>query len=1019
MVKGIFLAGKGITHFNRKDERNFTNNLDWLIHAFIDNGIEDLTIVGGQGIEKLDYQKLSYIYNNQWKNTGPLYSLFLAKKILLSDDCLISYSDVVYRPSLVKDLIALNADISIVTDTSWKTRYPERTPKSIEMAEKVWLDSNNTVKNIERGNINKSQGEFTGLIFIKKGMFQKILDLYNPKDILEANDLDLTSFFSTLMNADIKVKSLVTEGNWAELDPIKSDGKHWSDFHRFVFGTKSQTLDRLKPLLKTGKILTQLNFTVDEWQENRRQLTNQIKTFFNNKYVVVRSSALNEDSMVSSMAGHFISKLNVVKDQESDLQKAIDDVVSAYGKAVNPRDQILVQPQIPNVTMSGVLFTCDIRTGAPYYTINYSLSGDTDLITSGGKGDYHLVHIYKGFNSKIENKLIEKLCTCAEDLERLTGNYNLDIEFAFDSSNKLFIFQARPITSYEVIENYNKYSISDTVKNIKKRLNLILNRKPNLCGNKTILGDMPDWNPAELLGSNPKPLAISLFDYLITYSVWRDARHDLGYFNPHSERLLHILGGHPYIDVRNSLNSLTPIGLSNELREKLVNESIEYLARNPASHDKYEFEVATTCLTPYINYRKERWLDFGFKESEIEDIVESYRQLTKNIISGDYIDSLLNNLNILDSRRKKIISRKTNTDNYYKISVLIEDCKKFGTRSFSSLARLAFIGSTFFKSFLSSGIISQSEYDAFTTSIVTIATELSEKIELVRNGKLGIDVFLNEYGHLRPGTWEIESFSYSEKPEIYFENLKSNSSKVPKYKNANNFIFSKKSKKEMQAALGKLKIEIEIDELIEFTVKSIQAREYSKFLFSRSVSDILSLICKIGKELRIERSNLSFLEFKSIVDFGFYSRETKNVSSLQKEIDFQKREYNKNQQLVMPQLILSKDNIDFVEYFESRPNYITSKKVNGKLVEIYSSSSSVSIDNKIVMIESADPGFDWIFTHKIVGVITKYGGAASHMAIRCSEFDLPAAIGVGHDYDLIKEFDSITIDCSNKKWSNI
>ena len=39
--------------------------------------------------------------------------------------------------------------------------------------------------------------------------------------------------------------------------------------------------------------------------------------------------------------------------------------------------------------------------------------------------------------------------------------------------------------------------------------------------------------------------------------------------------------------------------------------------------------------------------------------------------------------------------------------------------------------------------------------------------------------------------------------------------------------------------------------------------------------------------------------------------------------------------------------------------------------------------------------FDWIFTFKIKGLITKFGGAASHMAIRCAEFQIPAAIGCG------------------------
>ena len=48
----------------------------------------------------------------------------------------------------------------------------------------------------------------------------------------------------------------------------------------------------------------------------------------------------------------------------------------------------------------------------------------------------------------------------------------------------------------------------------------------------------------------------------------------------------------------------------------------------------------------------------------------------------------------------------------------------------------------------------------------------------------------------------------------------------------------------------------------------------------------------------------------------------------------------------------------------------------------------------IVVIENADPGFDWIFSHKIKGLITKFGGINSHMSIRCEELNVPAIIGL-------------------------
>ena len=70
-----------------------------------------------------------------------------------------------------------------------------------------------------------------------------------------------------------------------------------------------------------------------------------------------------------------------------------------------------------------------------------------------------------------------------------------------------------------------------------------------------------------------------------------------------------------------------------------------------------------------------------------------------------------------------------------------------------------------------------------------------------------------------------------------------------------------------------------------------------------------------------------------------------------------------------------------------------------------------------MLIESADPGYDWIFSHEIKGLITKFGGINSHMAIRCAEFNLPAAIGCGDKlFNQIKNQKNILLDCSEKKF---
>ena len=93
---------------------------------------------------------------------------------------------------------------------------------------------------------------------------------------------------------------------------------------------------------------------------------------------------------------------------------------------------------------------------------------------------------------------------------------------------------------------------------------------------------------------------------------------------------------------------------------------------------------------------------------------------------------------------------------------------------------------------------------------------------------------------------------------------------------------------------------------------------------------------------------------------------------------------------------------------------LTQKKIVAKIIH---EQDIVSGDcaGKIATIASADPGYDFLFSRGIVGLVTMFGGANSHMVIRCSELGLPAAIGVGEKtFNLMCSANTIEIDSLNK-----
>ena len=128
-------------------------------------------------------------------------------------------------------------------------------------------------------------------------------------------------------------------------------------------------------------------------------------------------------------------------------------------------------------------------------------------------------------------------------------------------------------------------------------------------------------------------------------------------------------------------------------------------------------------------------------------------------------------------------------------------------------------------------------------------------------------------------------------------------------------------------------------------------------------------------------------------------------------------EYKVYLDLKLPMIVKDKKDIFVIPYQISSPNFIGKKKVSSKLLYLKKNlrGNIKILEKKIVLIENADPGFDWIFNSNIKGLLTRYGGANSHMAIRCNELGIPAAIGIGDKiFEEIKIQKELQLDCKLK-----
>ena len=180
--------------------------------------------------------------------------------------------------------------------------------------------------------------------------------------------------------------------------------------------------------------------------------------------LVVRSSAIGEDSQQASAAGQYETILNVTS--KAELRQAIAQVQASYNhpSAVEYRRRssseeaamgVLIQPQVQSV-FSGVAFSRDPISQQGEAVVIEAVSGSPSQIVSGKvtPEQYRVVVAdneklsclqFEG-SGKVSEALIKQVAYLARRLEKRYLGVPQDIEWSYDGQN-LWVLQARPITT--------------------------------------------------------------------------------------------------------------------------------------------------------------------------------------------------------------------------------------------------------------------------------------------------------------------------------------------------------------------------------------------------------------------------------------------------------------------------------------------------------------------------------------------------------------------------------------------
>jgi len=236
-MQAIILAagmGKRLGKFTQENTKcmvkvNDITIIERIINNLLYVDIKDIKIViGYKGdilkefiSEKYPELNITYIYNNVYDKTNNIYSLFLAKEYLKSDDTILLESDLVFEPKLLVDLIE-NKNKNLVAVSKFEqwmdgtvVTLDEKTTTILNFIPKKKFDFNDINDYYKTINIYKFSKEFSEKYYIP--FLLAYCESYGNNEYYE----EVLRVIAFLERSDLNALIVNKNQKWYEIDDIQ------------------------------------------------------------------------------------------------------------------------------------------------------------------------------------------------------------------------------------------------------------------------------------------------------------------------------------------------------------------------------------------------------------------------------------------------------------------------------------------------------------------------------------------------------------------------------------------------------------------------------------------------------------------------------------------------------------------------------------------------------------------------------------------------------------------------------
>lgn len=197
--------------------------LSWQIDSLKAAGIQQIGIVTGYKRELLQSYGLSDFLNARWAETNMVASLKCAYSWLQSEPCIVSYSDLFYKPGAVTSLIKSEAQLAITYDPNWHQLWEGRFQNPLEDAETFQLNPWGQL--IEIGGkptrIEEVEGQYMGLLKFTPASWGTVDQCYEGLPKSAQDCIHMTGMLKMLVHEkQFPVAAIPYHDEWFEFDSI-------------------------------------------------------------------------------------------------------------------------------------------------------------------------------------------------------------------------------------------------------------------------------------------------------------------------------------------------------------------------------------------------------------------------------------------------------------------------------------------------------------------------------------------------------------------------------------------------------------------------------------------------------------------------------------------------------------------------------------------------------------------------------------------------------------------------------